>query len=415
MRGERLHSYTISLFGLGRNVGGSSAALEQTRHIPAPLTYLVASMQEHPLDIFGQNSPSPLVLLNPVRSKPHLRISEISISKILGRSWDLHIDWRWIRSQDKLLRMLQPSVTISMTTLASRADLFIVHFLRAQSFLNDYGYPMDTLQKLMARLDLKERQLLKLEQRNLTKPNYHKILVPSEQMAEATQTFYGVSDEDIILLPNAIDVDLYPRPSDVERMSARRKLGIGQDCLVVAFAARSPERKGLQHLQAAIGRLRNAGENIVLLTAGYIPNSEMRDRSFDLGAEEINLGELEYPNIVDTLFAASDVIALPSSIEPYGGVILEAASSGLIPVISRFCGAAEVLPKDCGFVLPFANPVAELTEALKTILDHPHIAPEMSSNVARWIRSQPTWEDHSSRIFSEMETTSRSRGLLLST
>lgn len=77
--------------------------------------------------------------------------------------------------------------------------------------------------------------------------------------------------------------------------------------------------------------------------------------------------------------------------------------------------AAEVLPKDCGFVLPFANPVAELTEALKAMLDHPHLLPEMSGNAAHWIRSQPTWKDHSQKIFSEMEVTSRNRGLLLST
>ncbi|MFT3788739.1 MAG: glycosyltransferase family 4 protein [Tepidisphaeraceae bacterium] len=72
---------------------------------------------------------------------------------------------------------------------------------------------------------------------------------------------------------------------------------------------------------------------------------------------------------VSEFLAAADVLVLPSRFEPFGMVVVEAMLMGVPPIVSKACGASEVIEHDVdGFVLDSANDVPSWTAALTTAI-----------------------------------------------
>jgi glycosyltransferase involved in cell wall biosynthesis len=340
----------VSLFSLGANAGGSRATLQLTSRLPADLTYLVADPADGLRDHFFTNPPSgrmPAVHLNQVRPKPHVRPGTATTARLLRRNLDLGNDLAWVRRQDRIAAGSGADLVCSMTTLMHRADVFFVHFLRCQAVEQTYGVSVSRADALLRRVDLKERHLLRLERTNLDPRNHRLLVVPSYRTAAALQFHYGVPSRRIAVVHNGVDDNTFAPPQPHCRREARARLGLHPDDVLVLFVGRSPERKGLEPLVASAARV--LAEHDV---EAFVP------------------GEQSAHQLRHDWYAAADLLALPSMVEPFGLVALEAMASGVAPLVSDLSGAAEVISHGrTGLVVDGRRMSAALEETLTAALD----------------------------------------------
>jgi glycosyltransferase involved in cell wall biosynthesis len=177
--------------------------------------------------------------------------------------------------------------------------------------------------------------------------------VPGRASAEFARAL-GVPERRIALAPNAIDASIFARPQRAAR---------NERCTFV-YAGRLDPEKGLDVLLEAVRDVPGT-----LLVAGAGPE-ERRLRA--LATEQVRfLGPLGRDELA-AVYAQADVFVLPSSSEPWGMVLNEAAAAGLALVATEAVGAACELVEDGvnGFVVPVGDAGA-LAGALQRLAEDP--------------------------------------------
>jgi glycosyltransferase involved in cell wall biosynthesis len=130
----------------------------------------------------------------------------------------------------------------------------------------------------------------------------------------------------VFQFPFGIDTEVFrPKPE----LDARAILGIDNDTFVVAARSTDDARKGFKELVQAIELVRKTGSKILLLCIqqqGLVAKYSKEVESIELPwtNDLTNLG---------TFYEAADLFAMPSSVESFGMMALEAMSSG-VPVIT---------------------------------------------------------------------------------
>jgi glycosyltransferase involved in cell wall biosynthesis len=159
----------------------------------------------------------------------------------------------------------------------------------------------------------------------------------------------------VSFVPNGIPAPL--AVEEPERLDARARHGIAPDALCVAAIGRLAPEKGHRVLFEAA-----RGMRVTLLVAGDGPlREELREAAS--GIDVRFLGYLEDPRSV---FAAADVIALPSLTEGLPLVALEALALGRCVVASAVGELPELLSGGAGLLVPPGDPRA-LSDALRTL------------------------------------------------
>jgi glycosyltransferase involved in cell wall biosynthesis len=99
-----------------------------------------------------------------------------------------------------------------------------------------------------------------------------------------------------------------------------------------------------------------------------------------------------------SLFAEADVLAVPSDLEGFGIVYLEAMSAGVVPIASSRGGAAEIV-RDVvdGFLVPPRDQAA-LAGRLRALMDDPDRLAAMREEGLRRAEAFPTWEESTRSI-----------------
>lgn len=151
------------------------------------------------------------------------------------------------------------------------------------------------------------------------------FFVPGQASAEYVRSF-GVGNDRIALAPNAVDAQLFEQ-ADVDRG--------GRETCTFLYAGRFDGEKGLDVLLRAFADV--PGE---LLLAGSGPEEE-RLRALADGRVRF-LGPLGRDDLA-AVYAQADVFVLPSSSEPWGMVLNEAAAAGLPLIATEGVGAARDL------------------------------------------------------------------------
>ena len=152
----------------------------------------------------------------------------------------------------------------------------------------------------------------------------------------------------------------------VDRLCARRALGIPDDRFVVGFACSdfSWERKGAGLLLEAMKIL--AGQKVLLLTfgAGNWPSANR--------TETMQLGTLNSPQLQCLFYSALDVFATPSRAETFGNTAAEAMACET-PVIAYAAGGLTdvVVDRETGLLEREIGSVSGLAHMLQWMWQHP--------------------------------------------
>ncbi|MGZ4412495.1 MAG: glycosyltransferase [Gaiellaceae bacterium] len=179
-----------------------------------------------------------------------------------------------------------------------------------------------------------------------------RVQAPNRAMWEFVLTS-GVAPEKVFLIPIGVDLPLFPRRNEADRLEARRRLGVPESAFVVGSFQKDgvgwgeglePKLiKGPDVLLAAIERLRpRIPELFVLLTGparGFVKDGLER-----LGVPYRHL-QLPRPGEVAGAYRALDLYLVSSREEGGPKAVLESMATG-VPLVSTAVGQAVDLVRD---------------------------------------------------------------------
>jgi glycosyltransferase involved in cell wall biosynthesis len=134
------------------------------------------------------------------------------------------------------------------------------------------------------------------------------------------------------------------RVGETARLNIRRKYGIPFDALVVGFVGRIVRDKGLVELAAAWKALREEFSSLHLLVVGpFEPQDPVPLEVEDLLRSDPRIHLTGWADDMPPLYAAMDILALPSYREGFGLVAIEASAMELPVVVTRIPGCVDAV------------------------------------------------------------------------
>ncbi|WP_454851883.1 glycosyltransferase family 4 protein [Promicromonospora soli] len=165
-----------------------------------------------------------------------------------------------------------------------------------------------------------------------------------------------------------------PGGSAVPLPAADGDARVGAPAQVVLVGRLSP-RKGTDVALEAVALLRQAGRDVRLTLCGsaFAGYEWFEHRLRGRAGEADLVGAVRFAGYADPWewFARSDVVVVPSLVEPFGNVAVQALLAGRPVVASRAQGLAEIVRDgETGLLVPPGD-AAALADAIATLLDDP--------------------------------------------
>jgi UDP-glucose:(heptosyl)LPS alpha-1,3-glucosyltransferase len=298
---------------------------------------------------------------------------------LLLRGHDLHVFSNSFECEDKGIRW-HPVKTLKVgglfkySTFAKNVQSMLTGFDIVQSFTRilrcdvyrvgggihrEYLKRVDEnrgkVGRLLSKVNPKNLVTTRLEDQSFSPGAYTKIVAVSKRCKQEILANYpSVKDEDVWVVYNGVDTDIFNPANAKLRGEMRKSLGVGADDYIALFAANGWKTKGLNYAVEALP------EKAKLLVAG-------KGRPWKAGSNVIFLGPRRD---IPQLHAAADVLVHPSLHDPFPNSCLEAMASGLPVITTRVTGVAEIMTdgKD-GFVLDVGSNVDLLRKRLTELQD----------------------------------------------
>lgn len=171
----------------------------------------------------------------------------------------------------------------------------------------------------------------------------------------------GIGGE-FAVVPNGLDLDVWPPPTLEERSAARSELGFGGDERHVVCVGRLSQQKGQDVLLEAWARVDAAVPNARLHLVGDGPmRAELQE------AAGPGIAFAGHRTDVRTWLVAADVVVIPSRWEGMSLAMLEAMACARPIVATVVAGAEEALGRGAGILVPPEDPHV-LSDALIAVL-----------------------------------------------
>jgi len=199
-----------------------------------------------------------------------------------------------------------------------------------------------------------------------------RIIAISQMVKDDFVSYYGVRPETIDLIYNGVDPTRFSAKCTAEeRTTFRNDLGIRNFEVVFLFVSYELEKKGIVPLIQALGQLIiKKRSNFRLLVAGGLPSVRVERLLSKLGVRDF-IHFLGPRKDVHKVFAASDVLVLPTYYDACSLVVFEAMMCGLPVITTSYNGAAGVITngKD-GFIVSHPPDYEEIASKMALLLDN---------------------------------------------
>jgi glycosyltransferase involved in cell wall biosynthesis len=287
----------------------------------------------------------------------------------LGRAVEPHRDalsfWKllrllWIETPDVVHTHASKAGTLGRlaallcNTLSRRsARCVIVHTYHGHTFTGYFRPPVAfafrTIERLLARIT-------------------DAVIVLSEGQRQEIVTVHNIAPPaKTHVVPLGLELDRFLGVDQALRIRARRRFGWEEDRKVVLTPGRLTGVKNHSLLVNAFARAARHDGRLHLVFAG---DGELRGEILEL-VEQLGIWSrfelLGWQRDMASLYAAADLVVLPSLNEGTPVVLIESIASGCPVVASRVGGVPDVVDQSCG-ILVASGDVAELSAAIPRAL-----------------------------------------------
>jgi len=209
---------------------------------------------------------------------------------------------------------------------------------------------MSAFERSKVRANPYHRYVCKAERRLFEHPRLRAVICNSRMVREDVLRHFRVEPAKLHVIYNGVDFEhFHPRHRTALRAEARKAFGCAPQDVLFAFVGSGFERKGLATAIEALARSGDA--RLRLAVAG-------RDRDaarFAAQAAAAGVGDrVRLAGGLDDvrpLYAAADCFILPTLYDPFPNAALEALAMGVPVIVSRRCGAAELVrPGENGWI-----------------------------------------------------------------
>ncbi len=212
----------------------------------------------------------------------------------------------------------------------------------------------------------------------------------------------GVLEEKI----HAVGLGIYPEHfNQARRGEFREKHSIGDEERIVLFTGRKAEGKGIRLLLRAMKRVWEVHGGVELVLAGSatefsrkVIGSEIARFPERMRRNIVNLDDFEESQ-KDSLYTDCDIFVLPSMVESFGIVFLEAWICGKPVIGCRTGPVASVITEEQDGLLVRCGNVEELAAAIMRLLRDADLRNKLGSKGREKVLKQYTWD----KIVSRME------------
>ncbi|MBO9130025.1 glycosyltransferase family 4 protein [Bacillus sp. 165] len=171
-----------------------------------------------------------------------------------------------------------------------------------------------------------------------------KFIVLSTYFRDILSKDYGVSEDNIYIVPGAVNTNIFTPAND--RNNIRKKLGVSEEQTLIFCARRLMRRMGIGNLIEAMISITHQFPNTVLYIAGQGPlENELRDqiKKARLDSSVKLLGKVSNENLV-SYYQAADLSIVPTiTLEGFGLVTVESLACGTPVLGTPYGGTKEIL------------------------------------------------------------------------
>ncbi len=195
-----------------------------------------------------------------------------------------------------------------------------------------------------------------------------RVLAVSRSVERFAVDVEGVPAERVSYLPNSVDLTEFSPADADERSAARRQFGLPESGVIVGGVGRLVFQKNFDLLLEAVSPLLRQRPGVTVAIFGAGPDdAALREQARPLGDRVRFLGQVADRRAV---YAALDLLVLPSRFEGLPMTALEAMAAGVPVVATAVDGMRELVAAEPGAarLVPVGDPVA-LREALARLLD----------------------------------------------
>lgn len=231
------------------------------------------------------------------------------------------------------------------------------------------------LKKLLIPLSIKNYVRHWIESAPFRQAGLPRIIAISEMIRQDYLDYYQVSPQVIDLVYNGTDTNRF----DVKRLrkhraEARDELGIDPGEVVFILVSYDLKKKGIEPLVEAAGLLAKSGKSFRVLVVGGLPYPALKRmlNSHGVSGRVVFTGRVKE---IEKIYAAADVLVLPTYYDACSLVVLEAMLCGLPAITTEYNGIAGILTDGVnGSVISHPPDFKELAGRMAEFMDRDYLA-----------------------------------------
>jgi len=221
-----------------------------------------------------------------------------------------------------------------------------------------------------------------------------KYLVVSRDHAASCRlaSFFRRRPADVVEVPNGVDTEHF-RP-DVDGTEVRRRYGIPESLRLVLFVGsldRAHPFKGAGYLLRAFARMGDQGVGLMLVGDGDLkPSLVALAETLGIARRVWFVGTVPHWDL-PPYYAASDLVVLPSFLESFGMVLIEAMACGRPVLAHAIPGARSVVRDGEDGLLARPGDMDDLVEKMRALLEDPSRRAQMGRQGRARVEAEYAW------------------------